>query len=206
MPPRKPRTPATTPTSTPTTTKPSEPVAIQTGLPTKINLKVPDFSSLIPADPFKPSSSVVPRTSDAEYEQELQTAKEQSNSLDLLNANMQNLGKLATAAVSASKAAKTIAEYYVSLEEIKTVGVKLRAAMALTANEEKNVTILEEKGNQLSVRLDGERIKTQVESAKNDLSQIDLLGYQQLQPIKQLEWQNKIQAAEIKAREALNGK
>jgi hypothetical protein len=206
MAPRKPSTskPTTTPVAVPTT--PTTANNALSSLPASINVNYPDVQSLLPTDWFKPSSSKVPQTDDATTQQELKIAHEQGNSLDLLNANMDNAMKLAGVAVKATKVGKLVAEYLVGLEEIRAVGVKLRGAQAATANEEKQVSIIQERGNMLGVKLDGERIKTSIERNKNQLSQVDERGYQQLLPIKETEWKNKLALAQQKAQQATDGK
>jgi hypothetical protein len=205
MPPRKPST-STQPVAVPTVPTGSNATNVLSSLPAKLDVKYPDVQSLLPTDWFKPSSSKVPQTTDEEAQKELKIAHEQGNSLELLSANMDNAMKLAGVAVKATKVGKLVAEYLVGLEEIKAVGVKLRGAQAATANEEKNVAIIQERGNMLDVRLNGERIKTSIERNKNQLSQVDERGYSQLLPIKETEWKNKLAMAQQKAQQATDGK
>ena len=214
MPPRKPREPAPIVPTVPTvpTTKqprnPSQPTGSPSSalpaLPESLQINYPDVQGLLPTDWFRPSSSAVPQTDDATKEEELKIAREQGNSIELLAANMDNAIALAAVAVKATKVGKLAAEYLVGLEEIRAVGVKLRGAQAATANEERQVLIVREKGNQLDQKLQGEQIKTQIEGQKNQITQLESQYWQQLQPIKQTEWQNKLQAAQSKAIAALD--
>jgi hypothetical protein len=211
MPPRKPRDPAPivpTAPALPTTKQPRQPTgspaSALSALPEQLTVNYPDIQGLLPTDWFRPSSSAVPQTDDATKEEELKIAREQGNSIELLHANMDNAIALAAVAVKATKVGKLAAEYLVGLEEIRAVGVKLRGAQAATANEERQVLIIQEKGNQLDQRLQGEQIKTQIEGQKNQITQLESQYWQQLHPIKQTEWQNKLQAAQTKAIAALD--
>jgi hypothetical protein len=214
MPPRKPRTPApivpTLPT-VPTTRQPRTPSAptgspssALSALPEQLTVNYPDIQGLLPSDWFKPSSSAVPQTDDATKEEELRIAHEQGNSIELLAANMDNAIALAAVALKATRIGKLAAEYLLGLEEIRAVGVKLRGAQAATQNEERQVLIIQEKGNQLDQRLQGEQIKTQIEGQKNQITRLESDYLNQLHPIKQTEWQNKLQAAQTKAIAALD--
>lgn len=208
MPPRRPKAPTETPiTPTTPTTPTNSPTAVNSALaalPATLEVNYPDVKSLLPTDWFRPSSSAVPRTDDATYAEEVKTAAEQGNSIELLKLNVENAVKLAEVAVKTTRLGKLAAEYLVGLEEIRAVGVRLRGAQAATANEERQVSIVLEKGNQLDRKLEGERLKTQIEGQKNQITQLESDYLTQLQPIKQTEWQNKLEAAKLKAQAALN--
>ena len=195
MAPRTPRTPKAplVPTGESKPTAPiSSPVATSAlaSLPPALNISYPDISGLLCTDWFRPSSSKVPQTSDEEKEREAKIANEQSNSIELLSMNLDNAIGLAQVAVKATRIGRLVAEYQIGLEEIRAVGVKLRGAQMATANEEKNVLLIQEKGNQLTAKL--------------GISQTETGYLTSLRPIKESEWQNKLQAAQIKAQEALN--
>ena len=194
--PKEPKAPlVSTPISVPTippvaSSKPTgTPTAALTTLPPALNVSIPDIPGMMPDDWFKPSSSKVPQITDAEKAVEAKIAHEQGNSIELLSLNMDNAIGLAQVAVKATKIGKLVAEYQIGLEEIRAVGVKLRGAQMATANEEKNVALIAEKSNQLTAKL--------------GISQTETNYLNQLKPIKESEWANKLQVAQIKAQEAL---
>jgi hypothetical protein len=206
--PRPRNTPTVTPSTLDTNTVGNTSAAfsqLTAVLPNELAVQYPNVAEMMPSDWFRPSSSNVPRTDNATFRAELQIAKEQNNSIKLLSANIDNAIELAGVAVKTTKVAKLVAEYLIGLEEIKAVGVRLRAAQSSTANEERKVLIIEEKGRQLDNKLIGERIKTGIEAQKNSITQLESNYYSDLHPIKQTEWQNKLEAAKSKAQQALQG-
>jgi hypothetical protein len=141
----------------------------------------------------------------ATFQEESLIAEEQGNALELMGSNLDNVAKAMQNAVKATKIGKLLAEYLVGLEAIKTVGVSLRNAQKVTVNEEKRGLLIDEQGVRLDTQLVGERNKTAIESGKNALSQLEVSYYNSLAETKQTEWNNKLLAAEEKARLALQG-
>jgi hypothetical protein len=210
MPPRKPRDTApivpTAPTSpTATRTPARSPSNALSALPESLEVQFPDFRSQIATDWFRPSSSSVPRTTAEEFKNESEIASEQNNSLQLQSMNLDNALLTVSNAVKATKIGKAIAEYAVGLEAIRGVGVRLRNEQAVTANYEKQVLITQEKGLQLDQKLIGEQTRTQIESAKNQITQLELGYHRDLKPIKEQEWKNRLVEAQAKAALTLEG-
>lgn len=179
--------------------------ALTSVLPEKLDIKFPNFGTLAPTNWYRPSTSPVERVDQATFQEESLIAEEQGNALELMGSNLDNVAKAMQNAVKATKIGKLLAEYLVGLEAIKTVGVSLRNAQKVTVNEEKRGLLIDEQGVRLDTQLVGERNKTAIESGKNALSQLEVSYYNSLAETKQTEWNNKLLAAEEKARLALQG-
>jgi hypothetical protein len=187
---RKPKKPDNTLTPT-TPTTPTVSNRSLSALPDTMNMSMPDIGSLAPSDWFKASSSI-PVLTESEFNAETQKIDGQLRSVEILKGNAQIALGLATAGVTMAKAGKQMALYAVVMEEIKAVGVQLRNAQTATANEEIKVSITAEKGQQLSTQLEGDRIKTQTLGYKNQVDALEGDYYQRLKPLKETEWQQKL--------------
>jgi hypothetical protein len=174
-------------------------------LPETLSLQFPDFQSLIPTDWFKPSSSSVPRTTSAEFNQEKLIAEEQGNSLVLMGMNLENATLAVGNAVKATKVGNLILQYELGIEKMRTTEASIHNQQTATANERIKGDIQTEKGRSLTLKLAGEQIRTGIEGAKNALSQAELGYHTDLLPVREKEWQNLLLQAQQKAELALNG-
>lgn len=174
------------------------------GVPESLDITLPDFSSQLPSDWYKPSSSNVPRTDSQTFLEESQIATEQKNSLVLQGLNLDNAKLTIKNAVKGTQIAELLMNYKIGVEKVRTAAVKLVDAQFVTANAQKQVLITQEQGRQLDTRLTGEQLKTQMEVAKNELIQVDVSGYQALKPIAEQAWKNRLAEAEAKNQEMLN--
>ncbi len=199
---RKPKTPNV---SVPTVTTPTTPTAVGnlSDLPDRLSFSVPDLNGLAPKDWFR-ASSEIPVLSESEFNAESQKIDGQLRSVEILKGNAEIALKLATTGVTLAKAGKQMALYQVALEEIRAVGVQLRNAQAVTANEELRVSITAEKGQQLSLGLEGERIKTQTQQLKNRVDALEGEYYRDLYPLKQQEWKAKLDDLSTRLGQALS--
>jgi hypothetical protein len=211
MPAKRPRSPGS-----PSLTPSPPPSALTSGggkgadlgaiLPDRLEFALPHFAGMLPTNWYRPSTSAVERVTDADFETESEIAREQGNGLQLMGMNLDNVEELARNAVKATKIGKLMGEYLVGIEAMRTVGVCLRNAQTVTANEEKKGFIMGEKGRQLDIKFAGEQIKTGIEQSKSDLLSDESNYYRELRPIEQTRWQNLLEAAQIKAQQALNGR
>ena len=168
-------------------------------LPQSINIQYPDIQGMMPTDWFRPSSSSVPQTDNATHRAEMKVVHQQANSIELLKANLTNVKELVSAGVIATEIGKQMAHYVIGLEEIRELGVQLANRRITTANTQKQGLILMERGVALDRKLDGERLKTQNEGLKNKALQQEIDFRHQLIPIKEREWNLKLDQAQSQA-------
>ena len=173
-------------------------------LPQSINIQYPDIQGMMPTDWFQPSSSSVPQTDNATHRAEMKVVHQQANSIELLKANLTNVKELVSAGVIATEIGKQMAHYVIGLEEIRELGVQLANRRITTQNTQKQGLILMERGVALDRKLDGERLKTQNEGLKNKALQQEIDFRHQLIPIKEREWNLKLEQAQSQAEALLH--
>lgn len=149
-----------------------------------LNFSMPDFVGSMPTNLYRPSTSSIPRVTDAVYQSEALAASEILNAVKLENQSLEVMEEKSKGAVIASRVALNVSTSLVNFRKAQVnylVGmdaadVAYEVGMAKNAetrtNGFKEVSILQEKGRMLDERFKGAQIKTHLETEKNANSQL----------------------------------
>ena len=149
-----------------------------------LNFSMPDFVGSMPTDLYRPSTSSIPRITDAVYQEEALTASETLNAVKLENRSLELMEEKSKGAVIASRVALNVSTALVNFRKaqvsylvgMEAVDVAYEVGTAKNAenrtNGFKEVSILQEKGRTLDERFRGAQIKTDLEREKNTNAQL----------------------------------
>ena len=149
-----------------------------------LNFTLPDFVGSMPTDLYRPSTSAIPRITDAIYQEEALAASEKLNTIKLENRSLELMEEKSKGAVIASRVALNVSTSLVDFRKaqvnylvgIDAADVAYEVGMAknseIRTNGFKEIDLLKEKGRTLDQRLVGAQIKTNWESEKNTNAQL----------------------------------
>lgn len=149
-----------------------------------LNFSMPDFVGSMPTNLYRPSTSSIPRITDAVYQSEALAASEILNAVKLENKSLEVMEEKSKGAVIASRVALNVSTSLVNFRKaqvsylvgLDAADVAYEVGMAKNAetrtNGFKEVSILQEKGRTLDERFKGAAIKTHLETEKNANAQL----------------------------------
>lgn len=149
-----------------------------------LNFSMPDFVGSMPTDLYRPSTSSIPRITDAVYQSEALAASEILNAVKLENKSLEVMEEKSKGAVIASRVALNVSTSLVNFRKaqvsyligMEAADVAYEVGTAKNAetrtNGFKEVSLLQEKGRSLDERFKGVQIKTSLETEKNANSQL----------------------------------